>query len=74
MANHTHSFLEPQPQQYIDDLHAKGGEPFSILRPEAARDVWAGAQAVPVAKLLACIEDISVPAGSAIVYQRGRRR
>ncbi len=57
--------------------HAKGGKPISILSPEAARDVWVGAQEAPVAKLPASFEDNTVqvgPTGSAIVYQRGRRR
>ena len=51
MTNHTHPLLELQTQQCINDLYAKGGEPLSLLSPEAARDVWAGAQAAPVTKL-----------------------
>ena len=42
---------------------AAGGPPIYTLSPDAARDVLAGAQAQPVAKLPAAIEDTTFPVG-----------
>jgi acetyl esterase len=55
--------LEPTTQKFIDALAAAGGPPIYILSPDAARDVLAGAQAQPVAKLPASIEDTTFPVG-----------
>jgi acetyl esterase len=44
-------------------LTAAGGPPIYTLSPDAARDVLAGAQAQPVAKLPAAIEDTTFPFG-----------
>jgi hypothetical protein len=49
--------LEPTTQKFIDALSAAGGPPLYTLSPDAARKVLAGAQAQPVAKLPASIED-----------------
>jgi hypothetical protein len=43
------AILGPQMQEPIDNLHLKGGKALSLLRPEAACDIWAGATAVPIA-------------------------
>ena len=55
--------LEPTTQKFIDALAAAGGPPIYTLSPDAARDVLAGAQAQPVAKLPAAIEDTTFPVG-----------
>jgi acetyl esterase len=55
--------LEPVTQQFIDTLTAAGGPPIYTLSPEAARAVLAGAQAQPVAKPPASLEDTSFPVG-----------
>jgi acetyl esterase len=55
--------LEPTTQKFIDELAAAGGPPIYTLSPRAARDVLAGAQAQPVAKLPASIEDTTFPVG-----------
>jgi acetyl esterase len=55
--------LEPTTQKFIDALTAAGGPPLYTLSPDAARDVLAGAQAQPVAKLPAAIEDTTFPVG-----------
>ena len=55
--------LEPTTQKFIDMLAAAGGPPIYTLSPDAARDVLAGAQAQPVAKLPASIEDTTFPVG-----------
>jgi acetyl esterase len=53
--------LEPTTQKFMDALAAAGGPPIYTLSPDAARDVLAGAQAQPVAKLPASIEDTTFP-------------
>ena len=53
--------LEPTTQKFIDALAA--GSADLHLEPGAARDVLAGAQAQPVAKLPAAIEDTTFPVG-----------
>jgi acetyl esterase len=55
--------LETTTQKFIDALAAAGGPPIYTLSPDAARDVLAGAQAQPVAKLPASIEDTTFPVG-----------
>jgi acetyl esterase len=55
--------LEPETQKFVDSLAAAGGPPLYTLTPEAARDVLAGAQAIPVTKLPASIEDTTFPVG-----------
>lgn len=55
--------LEPGTQRFIDALTAGGGPPIYTLSPDAARDVLARAQAEPVAKLPASIEDTTFPVG-----------
>lgn len=55
--------LEPMTQKFIDALAAGGGPPIYTLSPDAARDVLAGAQAQPVTKLQASIEDTTFPVG-----------
>jgi acetyl esterase len=55
--------LEPTTQKFIDALAAAGGPPIYTLSPAAARDVLAGAQAQPVAKPPAAIEDTTFPVG-----------
>jgi len=55
--------LEPTTQKFIDALSAAGGPPLYTLSPDAARKVLAGAQAQPVAKLPASVEDTTFPVG-----------
>jgi acetyl esterase len=55
--------LESATQKFIDALSAAGGPPLYTLSPDAARKVLAGAQAQPVAKLPASIEDTTFPVG-----------
>ena len=55
--------LEPTTRKFIDALAAAGGPPIYTLSPQAARDVLAGAQAQPVAKPPAAIEDTTFPVG-----------
>ncbi|WP_147707722.1 alpha/beta hydrolase [Microvirga massiliensis] len=55
--------LEPTTQSFIDALTAAGDPPLYTLSPADARDVLARAQAQPVAKLDAVIEDTIFPVG-----------
>ena len=55
--------LDPVTQKFIDGLAAAGGPPIYKLSPENAREVLAGAQAIPVAKLPAAVEDTTFPVG-----------
>src|SRR5262245_32199534 len=55
--------LEPTTQRFIDALTAAGGPPLYTLTPTAAREVLAGAQRQPVAKLPASITDTTFPVG-----------
>jgi acetyl esterase len=55
--------LEPTTESFIDALTAAGDPPLYTLRPEAARDVLAGAQAQPAVKSNAMIEDTTFPVG-----------
>jgi acetyl esterase len=55
--------LEPRTQAFVDSLSAAGDPPLYTLTPDAARAVLAGAQAVPVEKLDAKIEDTTFPVG-----------
>jgi acetyl esterase len=62
-ARTTTPVLEPDTQKFIDGLTAAGGPPIYTLSPDAARAVLADAQAQPVAKLPASIEDTTFPVG-----------
>src|SRR5262245_26905121 len=55
--------LEPSTQAFIDALTAAGGPPLYTWTPSAAREVLAGAQRQPVAKLPASIVDTTFPVG-----------
>jgi acetyl esterase len=55
--------LEPQTQAFVDALAAAGGPPLYTMTPADARAVLADAQAQPVAKLSAEIEDTTFPVG-----------
>src|SRR4029079_15288277 len=62
----THSFtpvLEPKTQAFVDSLDAAGGPPLYTLTPDAARAVLADAQAAPIEKLPADLEDTTFPVG-----------
>ena len=62
-ANPSSPFLEPRTQAFIDSLNAAGGPPLYTLTPDAARAVLAEAQAAPVEKQPATIEDTTFPVG-----------
>jgi acetyl esterase len=53
--------LEPITKAFVDSL--AGGPPLYTLSPAEARDVLTQAQARPIAKLLASIEDTTFPVG-----------
>ncbi len=55
--------LEPTTQHFIDALTANGGPAIYTLSPQDARNVLAGAQAGPIAKLPAEIEEKTLPVG-----------
>jgi len=55
--------LEPVTQQFIDNLAAAGGPPIHTLSPAEARNVLADAQAGPIGKPAASIEDTTFPVG-----------
>ena len=55
--------VEPGSQAFLDALARAGGPPIYTLSPAAARAVLAGAQAMPVAKPDADIEDRTIPVG-----------
>jgi acetyl esterase len=55
--------LEPATKKFVDGLAAAGGPPIYTLAPDAARKVLSDAQAVPVKKLPASIEDTTFPVG-----------
>ncbi|CEJ96210.1 Lipase [Caballeronia glathei] len=59
----TTPVLEPATQQFIDALSAQKGPPIYTLSPADARNVLAGAQAQPVTKQPAKIEDRVISAG-----------
>ena len=61
--NPSSPLLEPRTQAFIDSLNAAGGPPLYTLTPDAARAVLAEAQAAPVEKLPATIEDTIFPVG-----------
>jgi acetyl esterase len=60
---HAAPVLEPVTQGFIDNLAAHAGPPIYTLSPADARNVLAGAQSQPVAKLPAHIEDRVLPVG-----------
>jgi acetyl esterase len=55
--------LEPSTQAFIDALIAHGGPPIYTLSPAEARKVLSSAQAQPVTKLPASIEERVLPVG-----------
>jgi acetyl esterase len=55
--------LEPSTQSFIDALAAQSGPPIYTLSPADARNVLAGAQSKPVARLPAEIENRDFPVG-----------
>lgn len=55
--------LEPATQRFIDTLAANNAPPIYTLSPADARNVLAGAQAQPVQKQPAKIEDLVIEAG-----------
>lgn len=55
--------VEPGSQAFLDALAKAGGPPIYTLSPAAARAVLAGAQAGPVARPDADIEDRTIPVG-----------
>ncbi|MBL8706854.1 MAG: alpha/beta hydrolase [Rhodospirillales bacterium] len=61
--SHSTPSVEPGSQAFLDALAKAGGPPIYTLTPAAARDVLAGAQAGPVAKPEADIQDLTIPAG-----------
>jgi acetyl esterase len=63
LAAHAAPVLEPATQAFIDALAAHGGAPIYTLSPTDARAVLAGAQAGPIARLPARIEDQVWPVG-----------
>jgi len=60
---HAAPVLEPTTQAFINALAAHAGPPIYTLSPTDARAVLAGAQAQPVAKRPAQIEDTVLPVG-----------
>jgi acetyl esterase len=55
--------LDSVNRSFIEAVTKAGGAPIYTLSPEAARNVLSGAQAGPVAKLNADIQDTSFPTG-----------
>src|SRR5215813_4728185 len=55
--------LEPQTQAFIDELAAQGGQPIYKLSYADARKVLEDAQAAPITKLPADIEEKVLPVG-----------
>jgi acetyl esterase len=55
--------VEPKAQAFLDQLAAAGGSPIYTLTPDEVRTVLSGAQAGPVEKPAAEIEDRTVPVG-----------
>lgn len=55
--------LEPTTQAFVDALNAAGGPPLYTLSPDAARKVLSDAQAKPIPKLNALVEDTTFPVG-----------
>ncbi len=59
----TKRSLEPGTQKFIDAVTAQGGPPLYTLTKEDARKVLEDAQAIPVTKLDADVEDVVLPTG-----------
>ncbi len=55
--------LDAVTRNFVNAVTAAGGAPIYTLSPEAARQVLSGAQAGPVAKLAAAVQDTSFPVG-----------
>jgi acetyl esterase len=62
-ANAQQSNLDAVTQSFVNAVAAAGGPPIYTLAPEAARKVLSGAQAGPVARLPAAVQDLSLPTG-----------
>ncbi|MFY9553711.1 MAG: alpha/beta hydrolase, partial [Blastocatellia bacterium] len=63
MTDKNNPILEPKTQAFIDALAAQGGEPLYELPYADARKVLEDAQAGPVTKLPADVEDKILPVG-----------
>jgi acetyl esterase len=63
MSNHDYSAIQPKTRALLEALDAQGGPPLYALSYRDARAVLDNAQAIPVSKLAADIEDASVPGG-----------
>src|ERR1044071_10269472 len=63
MADQNKPILEQKTQAFVDALNAQGGKPIYELSYADARKVLEDAQAAPVAKLPADIEDKVLPVG-----------
>jgi Esterase/lipase len=63
MTDQKKPVLEPKTQAFIDAVNAQGGKPLYELSYADARQVLEDAQAVPVKKLPADIEDKVLPVG-----------
>src|SRR5262245_40987826 len=63
MADRNKPILEPKTQAFIDAVTAQGGKPLFELSYADARKVLEDAQAPPVTKLPADIEDKVLPVG-----------
>src|SRR5262249_37349012 len=55
--------LDAVTRNFVNAVTAAGGAPIYTLAPQAARDVLSGAQAGPVAKSPADIQDLVLPTG-----------
>ncbi len=63
MTDQKKTILEPKTQAFIDALNAQGGKPIYELSYSDARKVLEDAQAAPVTKLPADVEDKVLPVG-----------
>jgi acetyl esterase len=63
MSDQKKPILEPKTQAFIDALNAQGGKPLYELSYADARKVLDDAQAAPVTKLPADVEDKVLPVG-----------
>lgn len=55
--------VEPIMQQFLENIKAQGGPPIYELSPTDARNVLLKIQEIPITKLPADIEDITIPVG-----------
>ncbi len=63
MSDEKKPFLEPKTQAFVDALAAQGGKPLCELAYADAHQVLETAQAIPIAKLPANVEDKTLPVG-----------